>query len=332
MHTYMGINRLHRMVLERQLNKTGVYRSQHQLLMYISANPNASQKDLAKMHQVSAATVAVSLKKLENGGYIKRVVDQDDNRYNQICITEKGKAIVEGSIAYFQTLEAQMYEGFRTGGAVAAPGIFRPDLSELEPSAARDRKRGTRMKRYTKYVKPYLSAFIIGPCLMITEVLGEIMLPKLMSLIINNGVANRDSGYIVGIGLAMIGIAFLMAVSGIGGAYFSAKASISFTSDLRRDLFAKVQQFSFKNIDDYSTGSLVTRLTNDVQQLQQVMMMGLRLALAGSGDVYRCAHHGVPYECGACGDHPGRHPDPDCGDRADLKDGVSPLYGDADEA
>lgn len=139
------------------------------------------------------------------------------------------------------------------------------------------------MKRYGKYVKPYLSAFIIGPCLMITEVLGEIMLPKLMSLIINNGVANRDSGYIVGMGLAMIGIALLMAVSGIGGAYFSAKASICFTSDLRRDLFAKVQQFSFKNIDDYSTGSLVTRLTNDVQQVQQVMMMGLRLALRAPG-------------------------------------------------
>lgn len=139
------------------------------------------------------------------------------------------------------------------------------------------------MKRYTKYIKPYLSAFIIGPCLMITEVLGEIMLPKLMSLIINNGVANRDSGYIVGIGLAMIGIALLMAVSGIGGAYFSAKASICFTSDLRKDLFAKVQQFSFKNIDDYSTGSLVTRLTNDVQQVQQVMTMGLKLALRAPG-------------------------------------------------
>lgn len=139
------------------------------------------------------------------------------------------------------------------------------------------------MKRYGKYIKPYLSAFIIGPCLMITEVLGEIMLPKLMSLIINNGVANRDSGYIISMGIAMIGIALLMAVSGIGGAYFSAKASICFTSDLRKDLFAKVQQFSFKNIDDYSTGSLVTRLTNDVQQVQQVLMMGLRLALRAPG-------------------------------------------------
>ena len=52
------------------------------------------------------------------------------------------------------------------------------------------------MKRYAKYAKPYLSAFIIGPCLMLTEVFGEIMLPKLMSMIINNGVANRDSAYI----------------------------------------------------------------------------------------------------------------------------------------
>lgn len=139
------------------------------------------------------------------------------------------------------------------------------------------------MKQYIKYARPYLSAFIIGPCLMLMEVFGDIMLPKMMSLIINNGVASRDTGYIVRMGIYMALVAGVMAVSGIGGAYFSAKASISFTSDLRRDLFARVQQFSFKNIDDYSTGSLVTRLTNDVQQVQQVMMMGLRMALRSPG-------------------------------------------------
>lgn len=139
------------------------------------------------------------------------------------------------------------------------------------------------MKGYGKYVRPYLSAFIIGPCLMILEVLGEVMLPKLMSLIINHGVAERDPGYIVRTGLVMVGVAFLMALSGIGGAYFSAKASICFTSDLRRDLFARVQQFSFRNIDDFSTGSLVTRLTNDIQQVQMVMMLILRLALRAPG-------------------------------------------------
>lgn len=139
------------------------------------------------------------------------------------------------------------------------------------------------MKRYKKYITPYLSAFIIGPLLMLTEVAGEIMLPKLMSLIINNGIANRNISYIVTVGLIMIGTTLLMAISGIGGAYFSSKASISFTSDLREDLFAKVQEFSFKNIDEYSTGSLVTRLTNDIQQIQNVVMMSLRMMLRAPG-------------------------------------------------
>lgn len=139
------------------------------------------------------------------------------------------------------------------------------------------------MKRYSKYVKPYLSAFIIGPLLMLTEVLGEIMLPKLMSLIINNGVANRDISYIIIVGVIMVLVTLVMAVGGIGGAYFSAKASINFTGDLREDLFAKVQAFSFKNIDTYSTGSLVTRLTNDIQQIQNVMMMALRMMLRAPG-------------------------------------------------
>ncbi len=76
------------------------------------------------------------------------------------------------------------------------------------------------MRGYGKYAKPYLSAFIIGPCLMITEVLGEVMLPKMMSLIINNGVASHDQGYILRMGLWMVCVAFAMAASGIGGALF----------------------------------------------------------------------------------------------------------------
>ena len=112
------------------------------------------------------------------------------------------------------------------------------------------------MKRYKKYITPYKGAFICGPILMLTEVAGEIALPKLMSMIINNGVANRDTGYIIRVGIFMFATALIMAAGGVGAAYFAAKASISFTTDLRRDVFAKVQQFSFKNIDDFSTGSL----------------------------------------------------------------------------
>ncbi|MGI6054170.1 MAG: ABC transporter ATP-binding protein [Clostridium sp.] len=142
------------------------------------------------------------------------------------------------------------------------------------------------MRRYKKYVMPYRKAFILGPLMMLTEVLGEILLPKLMSMIINYGVAARDGRYIVQIGFLMLLTTVFMAGGGILGAYFAAKASISFTSDLRQDLFARVQQFSFRNIDDFSTGSLVTRLTNDVQQVQNVMMMGLRMMLRAPGMLF----------------------------------------------
>ena len=138
-------------------------------------------------------------------------------------------------------------------------------------------------KRYKSYILPYKSAFILGPLMMVTEVLGEILLPKFMSMIINHGVAQKDGGYILKMGLMMAITSFLMAAGGILGAYFAAKASISFTSDLRRDLFARVQQFSFKNIDTFSTGSLVTRLTNDIQQVQNLIMMGLRMMLRAPG-------------------------------------------------
>ena len=139
------------------------------------------------------------------------------------------------------------------------------------------------MERYMKYIRPYAAAFILAPLCMLTEVFGEIMLPKLMSMIVNHGVAERDMSYIAGVGAVMVVFAMLMALGCVGGAYFSAKASICFTSDLREDLFAKVQNFSFKNIDQYSTGSLVTRLTNDIQQVQNVTMMGLRMMFRAPG-------------------------------------------------
>lgn len=139
------------------------------------------------------------------------------------------------------------------------------------------------MKRYKKYITPYLGAFLMGPLMMLTEVAGEVALPKLMSLIINNGVAGRDTGYILKTGLLMAAVVVCMVVGGILGSYFAAKASINFTTDLRRDVFKKVQQFSFANIDSFSTGSLVTRLTNDIQQVQNVLTMGLKMALRAPG-------------------------------------------------
>lgn len=139
------------------------------------------------------------------------------------------------------------------------------------------------MKRYWKYVKPYLPAFIIGPILMIVEVIGEVVLPKLMANIINVGVTDGSVGYITGTGVLMIIVALLMMAGGVGGAYFGAKAAVSFSSDLRKDAFDKVQTFSFANLDKFSTGSLVTRLTNDITQVQNLINMALRMMLRAPG-------------------------------------------------
>ncbi len=144
------------------------------------------------------------------------------------------------------------------------------------------------MKQYLKYVKPYLSAFILGPVFMIVEVIGEVVMPKLMSLIINYGcgtagMQGKGIPYIIIVGLLMVGMAILMMVGGTLGAYFAVKASVNFSADLRKDVFKKVQKFSFANIEKFSTGSLVTRLTNDITNIQNVISMGLRMLLRAPG-------------------------------------------------
>lgn len=139
-------------------------------------------------------------------------------------------------------------------------------------------------KRYWKYIKPYLPAFIIGPILMIVEVIGEVVMPYLLSNIIDKGVGgNRSISYIVVIGITMVITALCMMAGGVGGAYFAIKASTGFANDLRKDLFNQIQKFSFKNIDQYNTGSLITRLTNDITLIQNMLQMMLRMALRAPG-------------------------------------------------
>lgn len=139
------------------------------------------------------------------------------------------------------------------------------------------------MKRWFKYIKPYWVYFVLGPLCMIVEVIGEVFIPKLYSQIINNGVNNQNVGYIVGMAALMVGVSILMLLGGVGGAYFGAKASVNFGADLRQDLYNKVQKYSFANIDKFQTGSLVTRLTNDVTQIQNMVNMLLRMCLRAPG-------------------------------------------------
>ncbi len=154
--------------------------------------------------------------------------------------------------------------------------------------------------RWFKYVKPYLPWFIIGPLCMIIEVIGEVVMPKLLAYIIDFGVKHEtedmprwlfrlyellgtDSALVVALAAGMVLTAILMMIGGVGGAYFGAKASVNFAADLRADIYRKVQTYSFSNIDKFNTGSLVTRLTNDVTQLQNFVNTLLRMALRSPG-------------------------------------------------
>ena len=122
---------------------------------------------------------------------------------------------------------------------------------------------------------------------MLTEVAGEIVLPKIMGTMIDNGIgdaaAGFGTGYIISRAAMMIGFICIMIIGGIGGHYFSIKAAVSFSTDLRQGVFEKVQKFSFKNIDNFSTGSLVTRLTNDITQIQNMVRMLLIMAMRSPG-------------------------------------------------
>ena len=125
------------------------------------------------------------------------------------------------------------------------------------------------MKRWMKYVRPYIKSFVLGPLGMIVEVIGEMFMPLILAMIINdgnNGVLNVPKS--IGYAGILVGIVLFMMAGGVAGAYFGAKASVNFAADLRKDVYSKIQKYSFANIDKFSASSLVTRMTNDVTQLQ----------------------------------------------------------------
>lgn len=140
------------------------------------------------------------------------------------------------------------------------------------------------MKRWFNYARPYLPFFIIGPLCMIVEVIGEVLMPKFLSIILNKaqqGTLTPQNSLTTALLMALTAV--LMMAGGVGGAYFASKASVNYAADLRSDVYRRVQSFSFANIDKFHTGSLVTRLTNDVTQIQNFINMLLRMCLRSPG-------------------------------------------------
>lgn len=102
----------HRKIMDFYLEETGVFSAQHQLLMEIARNRHSSQKEIADRLKISTAAVAVSLKKLEKGGYIIKEMDTDDNRLNQVTLTAKGEEVVAISRDTFRKVDHSIFENF----------------------------------------------------------------------------------------------------------------------------------------------------------------------------------------------------------------------------
>ena len=133
------------------------------------------------------------------------------------------------------------------------------------------------MREVLSYLKPYKNLAILAPIMMLLEVAAELSMPKIMTYLIDKGVGAGNTELIVQIGILMLIISVVGIIGGIGCLICAAIASQRTGTDLRKAAFEKIQTFSFHNIDIFSTPSLITRLTNDITQIQLVIMMCLRM-------------------------------------------------------
>lgn len=133
------------------------------------------------------------------------------------------------------------------------------------------------IKKLSAYIKEYKKDTILTPIFMILEVIMEMIIPLLMAAIIDNGLEGGSIKYVCFIGVIMLITAMLSLTFGALGGKFGASASCGFAKNLRKAMFHNIQNFSFENIDKYSTAGLVTRLTTDVTNLQNAFQMIIRM-------------------------------------------------------
>lgn len=133
------------------------------------------------------------------------------------------------------------------------------------------------VKKILSYLGQYKKYMVLTPLFVFAEVILEVLIPFLMAGIIDTGVENKDLDYIVRVGIAMLLMSVISLVFGALSGAFSARGGAGMAKNLRKGMYDNIQNFSFANIDKYSTASLLTRLTTDVMFVQQVVQMGFRL-------------------------------------------------------
>lgn len=135
------------------------------------------------------------------------------------------------------------------------------------------------LRELAKHIKEFKTASLLTVVFILGEVVFELLIPYMMTFIIDRGVMKGDYGAVVKYGSVMIGLAILGLLCGVAAGLFAAKASSGFARNLREAMFRNIQNFSFSNIDNFSTASLVTRLTTDITNIQNAYQMVLRMLM-----------------------------------------------------
>lgn len=138
---------------------------------------------------------------------------------------------------------------------------------------------GESIRKFLVYLRPYWKGVLLAPLLMVVEVICDLMQPTLLARMVDRGIAQGNLTLIFRTGILMVGVALIGMMGGIGCTVAASRASQGFGTDLRSAVFRKIQAFSFSNLNRLSPSTLITRLTNDITQLQNLVLMALRIVV-----------------------------------------------------
>ena len=232
------------------------------------------QKDIEEEFQIRKSTATGMLQLLEKNGFIVRESEKKDARLKRIIPTKKAEALRPSILAHIRQSETQL-----------TTDISEADVLTCKKCSARCSITYQNIRRYVKKmnkkllqsVREYKKQSIIAPLLVTLEVLMEVLIPLEMAKIIDIGIAEGNLGYIIQRGLILVIMAMMSLFFGVQAGNFAAIAGAGYAKNLRHDIYYKVQDFSFKNIDHFSTSGLVTRMTTDITNIQMAYMMSIRL-------------------------------------------------------
>lgn len=232
------------------------------------------QKDIEEEFQIRKSTATGMLQLLEKNGFIVRESEKKDARLKRIIPTKKAEALRPSILAHIRQSETQLTTDISEADVLTCKKVLCQMLYNVSEHKEVCKKMN---KKLLQSVREYKKQSIITPLLVTLEVLMEVLIPLEMAKIIDIGIAEGNLGYIIQRGLILVIMAMMSLFFGVQAGNFAAIAGAGYAKNLRHDIYYKVQDFSFKNIDHFSTSGLVTRMTTDITNIQMAYMMSIRL-------------------------------------------------------